>query len=202
MQLYVIDAFTDRPFAGNPAAVCLLPAPVDDGWLQRVAREMQLSETAFLHPIAEGYALRWFTPATEVALCGHATLASAHMLWETGVLAEEQPARFSTRSGWLTCRRTGAWIEMDFPALPVAAAAPPEPLLAGLGLPLAHAGLTGTMWLAEVADAAAVRALQPNFQRLAELPVLGIIVTAPSDVPAYDFISRFFAPRPVLTKIR
>ena len=194
MQLYVIDAFTDRPFAGNPAAVCLLPAPVDDGWMQRVAREMQLSETAFLHPIADGFALRWFTPATEVPLCGHATLASAHMLWDTGVLTAEQPAHFSTRSGWLTCRRAGAWITMDFPALPVVETPPPPALLDGLQVEPVFVGDTGYMWLVEVQYAATVREARPDFGRLAELPSSYVILTARAEAPEYDFLSRFFAP--------
>src|SRR3954469_21034223 len=113
-----VDAFTDRPFAGNPAAVCVLPAAAEDGWMQAVGREMNLSETAFLVPREDGYDLRWFTPAVEVDLCGHATLASAHVLWEAGRLGPERLARFHTRSGVLTCRRQGEWIEMDFPADP------------------------------------------------------------------------------------
>src|ERR1041384_6570330 len=114
--LYQVDAFTDRPFAGNPAAVCLLPAPRDELWMQNVAREMNLSETAFLHREPDGWRLRWFTPAVEVALCGHATLASAHVLWETGQLAPAETARFHTKSGVLTAERTGSGIELDFPA--------------------------------------------------------------------------------------
>src|SRR5438105_3336755 len=115
MKLYQIDAFTDRPFAGNPAAVCLLEEPRDDAWLQAAAAEMNLSETAFLTERPDGYNLRWFTPTVEVDLCGHATLASAHFLWETGILALEAPARFHTRSGWLTATRDGSWIQLDFP---------------------------------------------------------------------------------------
>jgi PhzF family phenazine biosynthesis protein len=114
--LHVVDAFTHRPFSGNPAAVCLLEQPADEAWMRLVAREMNLSETAFLHPIDDGWSLRWFTPTVEVKLCGHATLASAFTLWETGALKSEEAARFHTLSGWLTCRRDGDWIEMDFPA--------------------------------------------------------------------------------------
>src|SRR5262249_25363999 len=115
-----VDSFTDRPFAGNPAAVCVLPGPRDASWMQAVAREMNLSETAFLHREAEAFRLRWFTPAVEVDLCGHATLASAHVLWEEGHLPPDAPAHFQTRSGALTARRDGRWIEMDFPAKPIA----------------------------------------------------------------------------------
>lgn len=191
MELFVIDAFTDRPFAGNPAAVCLLSAPVSDNWMQLVAREMNLSETAFLHPVADGFSLRWFTPTTEVELCGHATLASACMLWETGVLAQNEQARFSTKSGWLTCRRVEDWIEMDFPALAVVTTSPPPELLEGLGVDAIYVGFAGRPWLVEVADAGIVRAARPDFGRLASL---GVILTARADMPEYDFISRFFAP--------
>src|SRR5262245_31150589 len=111
-----VDAFTDRPFAGNPAAVCVLPGPRDPSWMQDVAREMNLSETAFLHREAGGFRLRWFTPAVEVDLCGHATLATAHVLWEEGHLPPETPAQFFTRSGPLKAQRDGSWIELDFPA--------------------------------------------------------------------------------------
>src|SRR5271165_2529050 len=114
-----VDAFTDRPFAGNPAAVCVLPGPRDGRWMQDVAREMNLSETAFLHREEDGYRLRWFTPAVEVDLCGHATLASAHVLWEEGFLPPDCSARFQTRSGLLTATRDGDWIELDFPSMPV-----------------------------------------------------------------------------------
>lgn len=194
MQLYVIDAFTNRPFAGNPAAVCLLPTPVSDDWMRLVAREMQLSETAFLYAVEGGYALRWFTPATEVELCGHATLASAHMLWDSGMLAREEPARFHTQSGWLTCRCAGSWIEMDFPALPVVETAPPAALLDGLDVEPLFVGFTGCRWLVDVQEAGEVRELHPNIARLAELAVGRVIITARDETGAYDFISRFFAP--------
>src|SRR5437762_3309783 len=114
LTIYQVDAFTDKPFAGNPAAVCVLDEWPADEWLQRVASEMNLSETAFLHRQDDGYRLRWFTPAVEVDLCGHATLASAHILWETGQVPGDRPARFHTRSGLLTATRRGDWIEMDF----------------------------------------------------------------------------------------
>src|SRR5947207_10346907 len=117
LPIIQVDAFTDRPFAGNPAAVCLLPAAAETQWMQDVAREMNLSETAFLVRRADGFDLRWFTPAVEVDLCGHATLASAHALWEGGLLAAAETARFHTRSGVLTAVRKGEWIELDFPAV-------------------------------------------------------------------------------------
>ncbi|MFA5901654.1 MAG: PhzF family phenazine biosynthesis protein [Verrucomicrobiia bacterium] len=192
--LHVVDAFTNRPFAGNPAAVCVLGEPTDEVWMQLVAREMNLSETAFLHPIAGGYSLRWFTPAVEVKLCGHATLASAHTLWETGALAADQPARFHTLSGWLTCRRAGDWIEMDFPATPTAPCATPPGLSDALGAELLWTGGNGTDHLVEVADEHTLRGLKPNFTVLAPLTERGIIVTCLGKSPEFDFMSRFFAP--------
>ena len=194
IALQVVDAFTNRPFAGNPAAVCVLAAPRDEAWMQLVAREMNLSETAFLDSIEGGFALRWFTPTREVKLCGHATLASAHTLWETGALAPDQPARFHTLSGWLTCRRAGEWIEMDFPALPVETAEPPPGLLPALGAKSVFVGRAPFHWLVEVADDATLRGLRPDFQRLGELPVQGIIATSRPSAPEFDFVSRYFAP--------
>lgn len=193
-DLYVVDAFTNQPFAGNPAAVCLLESPADERWMQQVAREMNLSETCFLVPIDEGYALRWFTPATEVRLCGHATLASAFTLWETGVLASDAAARFQTLSGWLTCRRAGNWIEMDFPAQRVSPREAPTGLLPALDVDPLWLGANGMDYLVEVANAAVLRALQPNFSLLATVQARGVIVTCRSDSPDFDFLSRFFAP--------
>lgn len=160
--------------------------------MRNVAREMNLSETAFLHPANDGYRLRWFTPAVEVDLCGHATLASAHVLWEDGHIAADAEARFHTRSGLLTCRRAGEWIEMNFPAkLAEAAEAPPQ-LAEALGAKFLYTGRNQFDYLVEVADEATVRAIKPNHHALRQLPVRGVIVTAASD--DYDFVSRFFAP--------
>lgn len=192
--LHVVDAFTAKPFAGNPAAVCILPAPCDETWMQLIAREMNLSETAFLYPIEGGYSLRWFTPTVEVKLCGHATLASAHTLWETGALANDQEARFHTLSGWLTCRREGEWIEMDFPATPAASCASPLGLGEALGAELVWTGSNDMDHLVEVVDERALRGLKPNFTALAPLTTRGVIVTCRSESPEYDFMSRFFAP--------
>jgi predicted PhzF superfamily epimerase YddE/YHI9 len=192
--LRVVDAFTNQPFAGNPAAVCLLPAPRDERWMQQVAREMNLSETAFLQRAGDAFALRWFTPAVEVKLCGHATLASAHTLWETGALKTDEPARFDTLSGRLTCRRVGDWIEMDFPAKVCAPCAPPDGLGEALGCEVLAAGGNGMDYLVEVADEPTLRRLTPNFTALAKLPVRGVIVTCRSESAGYDFVSRFFAP--------
>lgn len=155
---------------------------------------MNLSETAFLHRIEGGFSLRWLTPAVEVKLCGHATLASAFALWETGALRPDESARFSTLSGWLTCRRDGAWIEMDFPAVTAAPAAAPAGLAEALGADVEWVGSNGMDYLVEVRDEATVRALNPNFTALSTLPVRGVIVTARSSTPEFDFVSRFFAP--------
>lgn len=195
LPIVQIDAFTDQPYAGNPAAVCVLPAPRPDGWMQAVAREMNLAETAFLLRRDNGYGLRWFTPTAEVDLCGHATLASAHALWEQGLLAPAEPARFHTRSGLLTCRREGAWITMDFPSTPAHAVTPPADLAALLGATPLSVGRSPFDLLVELPDAAAVRTLRPDLTRVAQVDARGIIVTAPGDEPAYDFVSRFFAPQ-------
>jgi PhzF family phenazine biosynthesis protein len=194
IPLLQIDAFTDRPFAGNPAAVCLLDRPADAPWMQAVAREMNLSETAFVHPDAGGFGLRWFTPAVEVELCGHATLATAHALWETGRLQRAAVARFATLSGTLTASWREGWIELDFPALPPQAADPVPGLAEALGVRPLWTGRSRFDALVELASAEEVRAASPDFAALARLPVRGVIVTAPADTPAHDFVSRFFAP--------
>jgi len=189
-----VDAFTDKPFAGNPAAVCILPQAPEERWMRDVAREMNLSETAFLVPRDGDYDLRWFTPAIEVDLCGHATLASAHVLWQEGHLPADAQARFHTRSGLLLADRHGDWIEMDFPAKKEEAAEPPANLASALGLQPVYVGRNQFDYLVEVESAEALRAAQPDHGVLRKLPVRGIIVTARSDTPEFDFISRFFAP--------
>jgi PhzF family phenazine biosynthesis protein len=194
IPLYQVDAFTHRPLAGNPAAVCLLSGPRKPGWMQQVAREMNLSETAFLHCEEDAWRLRWFTPTVEVALCGHATLASAHVLWETGRLRAGAMACFNTRSGRLTARQVGSGIELDFPAKVAEPADPPPLLSQALGVKPRFVGRSNLDYLVEVDRAATVRNLKPDFTRLAGLPVRGVIVTARSDQPEFDFISRFFAP--------
>lgn len=189
-----VDAFTDRPFAGNPAAVCLLAHPREESWMQLVARETNLSETAFLLRRDEGFGLRWFTPIVEVDLCGHATLASAHFLWEEGHLALDQPARFHTRSGLLTAEKKETWIEMDFPATPAEPHRPVEALEYGLGVKARFTGRTRFDYLAEIENEEIVRALKPDFGVLGRLKVRGVIVTSRSADPTFDFVSRFFAP--------
>ena len=189
-----VDAFTDRPFAGNPAAVFLLSTTRDDSWMQSVAREMNLAETAFLVRRSDGFDLRWFTPLCEVDLCGHATLASAHTLWEDGHLTDDASARFHTRSGVLTAERRDGLIWLDFPSTPAKPASPPPELVKGLGVPLGFVGRTPFDYLAEVNSEETLRALKPDLTSLGTLPVRGTIVTARSSTPGYDFISRFFAP--------
>ena len=192
--LHVVDAFADRPFAGNPAAVCVLAAPADELWMQQVAREMNLAETAFLNPIEGGYALRWFTPEVEVELCGHATLASSFALWEIGALGLDETARFNTLSGWLTCKRMGGWIEMDFPAIQTSPCVAPTGLSEALGAELQWVGFNGMDYLVEVDSAERLRALRPDFGALAKVPTRGIIVTCVGGAGDYDFLSRFFGP--------
>jgi len=194
LRIFQVDAFTDEPYAGNPAAVCILPAPRAARWMQKVAAEMNLSETAFLVPRDGGYNLRWFTPTVEVDLCGHATLASAHVLWESEYLKPHEQARFYTRSGLLTAKRQHDWIEMDFPATPERAAKTPAGLGRALGVALKYVGKSKFDILVEVDSEATVRALKPDFTRLGKIATRGVIVTSRATTPGFDFVSRFFAP--------
>ena len=194
MDIHVVDAFTDRPFAGNPAAVCVLDGPADAAWMQAVAAEMNLSETAFLHPVGDTWNLRWFTPVAEVDLCGHATLAAAHVLWETGRLAAADAARFDTQSGRLTCRRDGEWIVMDFPRLENRPGTIPGWLPDALGATPSEVLDNAMDKLVAVTDAATVRSLAPDFVGLRNAGVRGVIVTAPGDEPGIDYVCRYFAP--------
>lgn len=193
IPLFQVDAFASKPFTGNPAAVCLLDEPGDPVWMQTVALEMNLSETAFLVAQEDGYNLRWFTPAVEVDLCGHATLASAHILWETGRLAAEAEARFYTRSGLLTAAKVDGWMELDFPSTPPVETAMPDGLENALGASARFVGKSRFDYLVEVESAGIVREMQPDHAVLRRLPVRGVIVTAAGD-NGYDFVSRFFAP--------
>ncbi len=195
VKLFLVDAFTDRPFAGNPAAVCLLNGPRDVGWLQDVAREMNLSETAFLLQEADGYRLRWFTPTLEMNLCGHATLASAHVLWETGLLPPDQSARFHTLSGLLTAERQGDWIELDFPLERVTPAPSPVDLKRALGVAPVFVGRNRLDFLAELPAEDAVRTLKPDLALIGQLPARGLIVTARSAAPEFDYVHRVFGPQ-------
>lgn len=190
----VVDAFTDKPFAGNPAAVCVLPEEKPERWLKQVAREMNLSETAFLLKRADTWALRWFTPAVEVELCGHATLASAHVLWETGAATTGETIRFRTKSGVLTATNKDDWIELDFPALFSEYADAHPDLTEALGVSPKEVSKSRFDYLIEVDSEATVRKLSPNLALLGTIPVRGVIVTAAASTPGFDFVSRFFAP--------
>jgi len=195
LRLIQVDSFTAVPYAGNPAAVCLLDPPRDAAWLQAVAAEMNLAETAFLWRRDDGFALRWFTPTVEVPLCGHATLASAHALWETETARADQPVRFHTASGELRAWRDGDWIGMDFPARPPSGASVPDAVCAALGARAVATATNQTCHLVEVASEAEVRALRPDMRALATASSeVGVTVTARADAAPYDFVSRFFAP--------
>jgi PhzF family phenazine biosynthesis protein len=194
IDIHQVNAFTDVPFAGNPAAVCPLEKPEDAAWMQRVAAEMNLSESAFLHSEGAGFRLRWFTPGTEVDLCGHATLAAAHLLWEIGRIEEGREITFHTRSGTLTARRADGLMWLDFPAEPAREVAVPDGLEAALGLK--PRGLRANRFdlLVEVDGEEALRAVAPDMAALARLPVRGVIVTCAGPGDGIDFLSRFFAP--------
>ncbi len=196
LRITQVDAFTNQPFAGNPAAVCILPKAAEPSWMLNVAREMNLAETAFLVRQTDGYDLRWFTPAVEVDLCGHATLASAHVLWEDGVLKPEAQARFHTKSGLLTADRRDGLIELDFPATPASAALPPAGLIEAVGAKATFVGRSRFDYLVEVDSEATVRVLDPDLGALSRVEARGVIVTSRADPKsAFDFVSRFFAPR-------
>ena len=193
-EVFQVDAFTTKPFSGNPAAVCVMPADAEEAWMRNVASEMNLSETAFLYRHEEGYNLRWFTPEVEVDLCGHATLASAHVLWETGEAPRDQDVSFYTRSGTLTASREGDWIELDFPATPAEAVEAPVELEAALGVKPVYVGKSRFDFLVEVETEDEVRNIAPDFGLLAKAPCRGVIVTSRADGGRFDFVSRFFAP--------
>lgn len=194
--LYQVDAFTDTPFTGNPAAVCVLSGKREVAWMQNVAAEMNLSETAFLRPEAGGgYRLRWFTPTHEVDLCGHATLASAHVLWTDGFLASDTAAEFNTNAGRLTATRNGDWTTMEFPTDPVHPIEPVEPLLNALGID--HSVFMGQSerdYLVHCPTVDVVRTLSPDLSAVSDLDCRGVIVTAKAGTGGADFVSRFFAP--------
>lgn len=195
VPLFHVDAFASAPFTGNPAAVCLLDGPVDEQWMQDVAAEMNLAETAFVRPLDDGFELRWFTPTIEVELCGHATLASAHVLWETGVLDAGAVADFRTRfRGTLRAERadSGA-IELDFPSDPPEPSALPDGMAEALGVAPRNCARARVGSVVEVATEDEVRALQPDFRRLAQLE--SVVVTSAAAGESHDFVSRYFAPR-------
>jgi PhzF family phenazine biosynthesis protein len=195
IPVYQVDSFSSEPFGGNPAGVCLLPAKRDEGWMRQVAREWGLPAVAFVQPAdGEVFDLRWFTTKAELELCGHGTLAAAHVLWQTGRLAAAATARFRTRGGALGATRADGWIELDFPAAPVEEAPAPPDLLEGLALTPRYVGRSRFDYLLELKDEDAVRTLQPDLARIRGVATRGVIVTARSSGSEYDFVSRFFAP--------
>ena len=192
--IYVVDAFTDRAFAGNPAGVCLLQGPADEGWMQSVAAEMRHAETAFLYRETDGWNLRWFTPTVEIDLCGHATLASAHVLFETDALAPEATATFSTRSGPLhVSRLPGDRLTMDFPATPPSAVPPSADFAAVFGFDPVWHGRSRFDLFAVAPDEATVLSLTPDDAAVEALGARGVIVTSRAS-GEHDAVSRFFAP--------
>lgn len=192
--IFQVDAFTNQLFAGNPAVVVLLEEQQEPAWMQAVAREMNLSETAFVHPQQGGYHLQWFTPQVEVDLCGHATLATAHILWQTGVVKDGDTIRFFTRSGWLSASQRDDLIEMDFPTAPVIPADITEEIITAVGARPDFTGISGEKWLFEYANEGIIRSLKPDFAALRQRKGRALAVTAPSDTPGIDFVSRYFAP--------
>ena len=193
-RLYHVNAFSHHPFGGNPAVV-VLGETRPDAELQAMAAEFNLSESAFLTRLGEGhYGLRWFTPQVEVDLCGHGTLAAAHVLWQTGEVPGELPIRFATRSGELLARREGEWIWLDFPRISLAPLELDPAYGAALGCQPLRTLAAGAKFLLELASEEAVHALTPDFHGLRALPGRGIMVTAPSSDPDHDFVSRYFAP--------
>ena len=191
----LVDAFADTPFAGNPAAVCLLAHPREADWMQAIARELNQPATAFVSAAGDEYDLRWFSSKAELALCGHGTLASAHALWEHGAGGSGDAVRFRTRAGPIACSRQGGWIAMDFPAEPPRAVeAPPADLLKALGVRPRFVGRNRFDYLVELESAAAVREAAPDLAALRAVPTRGVILTAPADSAGHDFVSRFFAP--------
>lgn len=196
LRIFQVDAFTDKPFRGNPAAVCVLPEPREEAWMKDVAREMNLSETAFLvRREGNSFDLRWFTPEVEVALCGHATLASAHALWESGQADLNDRILFHSQSGVLKAsRRADAKIELDFPQKPCEEVEAPPGLCEALGVRPVFVGKNVFDYLIELSSESAVRKLAPNYSAIAQIPVRGVMVTARSEAPEFDFVSRFFAP--------
>lgn len=194
LPLYQVDAFTETPFRGNPAGVCLLDGPRGEAWMQSVAAEMNLSETAFLQRQGDLFQIRWFTPKVEVALCGHATLASAHVLFGEKIVPEESPVQFLSKSGPLFAARRDGHIELDFPARLEQQAPAPPGLADALGAEPKYVGRNVDDYLILLEDEAAVRRLRPDCAALGKVSARGVIVTAPASTVGFDFVSRFFAP--------
>jgi PhzF family phenazine biosynthesis protein len=195
IPIHQVDAFTSEPFAGNPAAVTILEKKMPDEWMAGLAREMNLSETAFLLKGRDAWSLRWFTPGAEVNLCGHATLASAHILWEQGYLPSDQSAVFNTRSGLLSAVKKNDWIEMDFPAYQAVEAPLDGQIQTALGGEPQEAFATGEDLLVVYSNTDEIISLKPKIPLVAKMPFRGVCVSAKGDGKPYDFVSRFFAPQ-------
>ncbi len=195
MKIFHVDSFTSRPFGGNPAGVCILTHPKVDSWMLNIAAEMNLPETSFIMRSAKGYNLRWFTPKTEVDLCGHGTLASAHIIWQEGLAREDEAILFNTRSGNLTCRRQERSIILDFPLLPEHQIDPPAGLARSLGISPVNVGASAWDIIVEAESEEAVKKITPDYNLMLELPMRGVIVTSRADSQEFDFVSRFFAPK-------
>ncbi|QPA30159.1 PhzF family phenazine biosynthesis protein [Thermaerobacillus caldiproteolyticus] len=194
MKIFLINAFTDQPFTGNPAAVCVLPESKDAEWMQKVAKEINLPTTAFLEYTNGGFSLRWFTPTTEIPLCGHGTLASAYVLWEMGYIKAEHPVSFSTKSGILTATVKNGWIELDFPSAPDHEITASDKLIKALGVVPKYVEKNQLDYIVEVESEDIVKNLTPDIGSIAQLPIRGVIVTSRSSSGKFDFISRFFSP--------
>jgi PhzF family phenazine biosynthesis protein len=195
IQIQTVDAFANKPFSGNPAGVCVLDSPLDENVMINIAAEMNLSETAFLNKKDDGsYSLRWFTPAVEVDLCGHATLASSHILWETGKENKSDTLMFHTRSGVLKANYVNGEIELDFPAIESKPADIPDGLVKAIGIKPIAVNKTEWHYIAELDSEEAVRNASPDFGLLTSLDVFGTIITAKARMSGFDFVSRFFAP--------
>ena len=193
--LYQVDAFTAEPFKGNPAGVCLLSHKAHVGWMKGVAREMNLSETAFVSPGRGGWRLRWFTPKQEVNLCGHATLAAAKVLFDREPALRNEPICFKTLSGDLLARWVDGEIELDFPAMTYRRFSYESHVDRALGFRPCDAVFSGNYYLFEAEDETLIRKITPDIAAIEKLPMPEVINTARSQDPAFDFVSRFFAPQ-------
>lgn len=197
LPIFTVDAFTEKPFAGNPAAVCILNDAIEDSLMQKIAFELNLAETAFVlkEKDKEGFSLRWMTPVSEVDLCGHATLATSHILWQEGICKKDETIQYHTRSGLLKADFYKGEISLDFPAIPEKKIDYPKELITAIGgVTPKYVGMTKWNYLIELESESDVRNLQPDFNTMLKLPGWGTIITAKADMPGYDFVSRFFAP--------
>jgi PhzF family phenazine biosynthesis protein len=195
LPIYQVDAFANQAFVGNPAGVCVLEEVLEDSVMQNIALEMNLAETAFVIREQANFRLRWFTPMVEVDLCGHATLATSHILWETGVLKPDESGVFETRSGQLTATRIDESIQLDFPSQPPEQCETPRGLLEALGIKdCSFVGQNKSDYILEVENESVLRGIEPDLDGLRRVECRGVIVTTKSSTEQYDFVSRFFAP--------